>query len=238
MFRFAVFSLALALASVSHAADPTLVGATFSRIFVPGGFDSNDHVQFVGEGMFRNTCYRPAPGAVSVNEEQKTITVGAVAYEYKGFCLQVILPFQRTVDVGILKAGRYQVFQDNGRGQQALGEINIRQSRSDAADDFMYAPISQAFFKQNFAFSEVTLTGDFPTECMAMDHVKVTVEKDVIVLQPIAKLVNRPSCREGRFPFEQKVTIPSVAPGRYLLHVRSMNGNAVNNLINVELNSH
>ncbi len=83
--------------------------AIFQKIYVPSGFDSNDHVQIVGEGMFRNTCYRPAPSSVRVVEATKTIYIGPIAYEYAGLCLQVVLPFERTIDVGILKAGLWKI---------------------------------------------------------------------------------------------------------------------------------
>src|SRR5690606_29287612 len=110
------------------------------------GFDSNDHVQFVGEGLFRNTCYRPATPFAMVDHDRKQIRVGPVAYEYNGLCMQVILPFERVIDVGILKPGAYEVIQEpDGR---LLGTIPVKVARSADPDDHLYAPVSQAFFRQ------------------------------------------------------------------------------------------
>jgi hypothetical protein len=213
--------------------EPVRVGATFAKIYIPEGFDSNDQVQIVGEGMFRNTCYRPAPGAVKVDDITKTILVGPVAYEYSGFCLQVILPFNRVVDVGMLKPGTWKVVQRAGATVQPLGEINITTALTNAPDDYIYAPVSQAFFQQDGLMSNVFLTGEFRSSCMTLDTVKISIQKDVVVLQPIAKVSGDPGCKDGTFAFSKKVDLGFVPQGRYLLHVRSMNGNAVNTLISV-----
>lgn len=224
----------LALSSIANAqTSPTKVSALFNKMYAPGGFDSNDHVQFVGEGHFRNSCYRPAPESVRIDETAKTISVGPVAYEYSGFCLQVILPFQRVVDVGILSAGNWEVLEKDGNTKLSLGKITIAPALSNNPDDSLYAPVSQAFFHQSGNVSRFTVTGNFPNSCMKLNDVKVTLEKEVIVLQPFAELALRENCTSGSFPFSKIVSIKAIPTGRYLLHVRSMNGNAVNNLIDV-----
>ena len=183
--------------------------------------------------MFRNTCYRPAPGAVTVDEARKTILVGPVAYEYSGFCLQVVLPFQRTVDVGLLKPGQYDILQSTSRGPEQIGSLSIRPNLTDAPDDFLYAPISQAFFKDGAPNAQVTLAGEYPNSCMKIEKVIVTLEKDVVVIQPIMSYKASTLCQDGRFAFEEIVKLDAMPAGRYLIHVRSMNGNAVNNLVSV-----
>lgn len=215
-------------------AEPTLVGATFNKMYVPTGFDSNDNVQFVGEGRFRNTCYRPAPGSLKIDEATKTITVGPVAYEYSGFCLQLILPFQRVIDVGILKPGIWRVVEGVPPSVTMLGEIQIARALTESADDYLYAPISQAYFQQQAGWSSVLLSGEFASNCLKLDSVKVIIQKEVIVLQPIAKLEPFLKCVEHTTHFSKRVSLPNLKPGRYLLHVRSMNGNAINSLVNVE----
>lgn len=221
------------LAATADGADPIQVGATFNKMYAPRGFDSNDNVQFVGEGRFRNTCYRPAPGSLKIDDASKTITVGAVAYEYSGFCLQVILPFQRTIDVGILKAGAWQVVEDDA-ARTKLGEIQIAPALANTPDDFLYAPIQQAFFQQKGKNSSVILTGQFSSNCLSLESVKVDVQEDVIVVQPIARMEPFLKCVVTPVNFEKKVSLGKVKPGRYLLHVRSMNGNAINSLVNVD----
>lgn len=222
----AFFNVAAAFAQT----DPTRVPATYSKIYVPDGYDSNDLVQVVGEGVFRNTCYRHAETLVTVDEATKTISVGPVAYEYKGFCLQVILPFQRVMDVGILKPGKWTIQQDGGA---TMAEFIVRPAKTNSADDYLYAPVSQAFFRQVRGTNQVIISGEFSSDCMTLDSETVLVQTDVIVVQPIAKMDTRPNCVAGKYPFSKTITVPSVTPGRYLLHTRSTGGNALNSLVDV-----
>lgn len=222
----------LAAPAMAETTPPVLKAATFNTVYVPGGFDSNDNVQIVGEGMFRNTCYRPAPTGFQVDQERKTVTVGPVAYEYAGLCLQVILPFDRVIDVGPMKAGTYSVIQQPGN--VTLGTFKVREAKSSNPDDYLYAPISQAFFRQKGATSEIVLSGYMPTNCMHLDNVKVTVEEKVLVLQPISSIESRNDCLRGHFPFSKTVRVEGVKQGHYLLHVRSMNGKAINTLVDVK----
>lgn len=229
VIRTLLVSCALSLAAVAHG--QVMKPAVFNTVYVPGGFDSNDNVQIVGEGMFRNTCYRPAPTTVKVDHEKKVITLGPVAYEYSGLCLQVVLQFDRVVDVGILEPGTYTILHEGGGN--LLGTVSIAQAKKDTPDEFLYAPISQAFFKQDGLTSEIIITGDFPSSCMSLDNVKVTLEPKVIVLQPIAALADRTDCVAGKFPFSKVVKVDLIPKGRYLLHVRSMNAKAINTLVDV-----
>lgn len=233
-----VFAALLLTSSFAHAAfgsfattEPTRVAATYSKIYAADGFDSNDLVQITGEGMFRNTCYRQAEPTVSVDEETHTITVGPVAYEYSGLCLQFVLPFQRTIDIGILKAGRWTVEQGS---HQKLGAFSVKAASTNSADDYLYAPISQAFYRRNAGANEVLLTGSFPNDCMVLDNEKVSIQSEAIVIQPIARVENRAGCKDGKFAFTKVISIPLIPTGRYLLHVRSMGGNAMSSLIDVE----
>lgn len=215
----------------AHAESPGRVGVNFNRVYVPEGFDSNDNVQFVGEGLFANSCYRPAQTKVTVDDTTKTITVSPAAYEYEGLCLQVILPFDRVVDVGILKGGDYTILRANSN--EELGELHVNQATTRSADDFLYAPVEQAYLHQKNGKKTIYLTGQFPMDCMKLQEVKATINKDVIVLQPIAAMNEGASCKQGQFPFEASVDVSTASKGRYLIHVRSMNGKAVNSLVDI-----
>lgn len=211
---------------------PVKVPVLYDKLFAPNGFDSNDHIQIVGEGLFRNACYRSAGADVSIDEASKTIRVNPVAYEYSGFCLQVLLPFDRVMDVGILSAGKWQVVQEGDRGKK-LGEFTVRRALQETPDDHLYAPISQAFHRQKDGRSEITVTGTFSNSCLSLQEVRTSVENNVIVVQPIAALASRAGCSEGRFEFSRTITMDHIEGGHYLLHVRSMNGKAVNSLVDI-----
>jgi len=233
MKRLFVAAALMMLAIPAHADDtafkPIVKPALFSEVYVPGGFDDNDVVQIVGEGMFRNSCYRPGPANAKVDQQNFTVTLDATAYEYPGICLQVILPFERTIDLGLLGDGTYKVMQN---GQQ-ISTFKVAKAKSIAPDDYLYAPISQAFFRQENGTSKIALTGEFTSDCMKLDRVLTHVEQKVIVVQPIATMQERGNCKTGKFPFSTVVSIDNVPKGRYLIHVRSMNAKAVNTLVDV-----
>lgn len=215
----------------AHADGPGRVGVSFNKVYVPEGFDSNDNVQFVGEGFFANSCYRPAQTNITVNEQTKTIFVSPAAYEYEGLCLQVILPFDRVVDVGILKEGDYTI--RRLKSEEELGQLHVDRATTRSADDFLYAPVEQAYLHQKDGKKTIYLTGQFPMDCMKLQEVKATINKDVIVLQPIVQMDEEAHCKQGQFPFEASIDVSSATKGRYLIHVRSMNGKAVNSLVDV-----
>jgi hypothetical protein len=234
MNRLALITAAL-LATVSINAfaqfEPSQQPANFSKIYVPVGFDSNDHVQIVGEGIFENGCYRPAPTVVNIDQANKVINLGPVAYKYGGFCAQVILPFERTIDIGVLKIGNWKITQ--GSDPKVIAEIPVKPALALAPDDFLYAPVEQAFIRQSGTRTMIFMTGEFQNSCMSIEKIDVSTSNNTIVVQPIAQM-GATDCKEGKFAFQKAVRLPALSEGRYLLHVRSLNGNAVNNLVNIK----
>lgn len=213
------------------ASTPTTVPVSMQKLFVPNGFDSNDNVQIVGAGLYANSCYRNAETKVRVDHEKKTVFVLALAYHYDGYCLQVVLPFDRVIDVGILQEGTYSIVQElDGK---TLGQITLRKATGDGPDDFMYAPISQAFFQSRGLDNRVFLAGEFPLSCMRLKEVRVHAQTDVLVIQPIVEIDSSRPCVDGRYPFENMTDVGFLPSGRYLLHVRSMNAKSINTLFEV-----
>ncbi len=97
----------------------------------------------------------------------------------------------------------------------------------------MYASVSQAYFQSKDSVNKVFLTGNVPSRCMKLKEVKTQVQSDVLVVQPILEIDPSEECVPGQSRFETSVDVGFMKPGRYLLHVRTMNGNSVNNLVEV-----
>ena len=214
------------------AATPARVPVDFQKLYTPHGFDSNDNVQIVGEGRFDHACYRPTETKVQVDETKKIITVGPAAFLYHGWCLQVTLPFHRVMNLGIVSPGDYQIVQSTDH--KVLGHIVIKAAMKLTPDDYLYAPIEQAYLRDQQSRTKVLLSGNFANSCMKLVEVKSQIQKNMIVLQPIAEMQTLANCTDGEFAFEKEVDLGSIPEGRYLLHVRSMNGNAINSLVNVK----
>lgn len=209
---------------------PTKTPINFKRVYVPEGFDDNDNVQFVGEGIFSSGCYRYADTKLTIDHAQKTIRIEPQAFKYSGACIQVMLPFDHTVDVGLLEKGTYSVIQ--GEGLLPIAQIVVKEATTSEPDESLYAPISQALYQSRGGANKVYLTGDFPSSCMKLVKVETHVTADAIILQPIMEM-GTTNCLEAKTSFETVVNLSAVKAGRYLLHVRSMNGKSVNNLVDV-----
>lgn len=228
-----VFTFALALTGfVARAEDPQLVTGVFHTGYVPDGFDSNDRVQVVAEGYFSNTCYRTAGYESKVDVNKKVIEVASRAYKYKGMCLQMIVPYSQVINVGLLEAGVYTV-KDKNHG--TLGSLKVKLSTSGGPDDYLYAPISQAAVESDASGHYVAVSGKFTNSCVEFKDLRAEIQKNVILVLPISEMADRSDCVAGSFPFSKTVKLGNgLTPGRYLLHVRSLNGNAINNLVDIE----
>lgn len=226
---FAVLALS-ALASANVMANPIKVTVDLNRVYAPLGFDSNDNAQVVVTGNYANSCYKNAETDVVVDHAKKQIFLKSKAYKYDGYCLQVILPFDRVVDLGILEEGEYTIT-DLGESE-ALGQLTVNFASQKEADDYLYAPVSQAYLETKSGVNTLFLNGEFPNSCMKIKEVRVNVQSEVLVVQPIIELQEK-NCQTGSFSFETKTIVPDMPAGKYLLHVRSMNGKAINNLIDV-----
>ncbi len=221
----------LGAAGIAQASGPETVLTAYHTGYVPDGFDTNDRVEIVGEGIFPNTCFRPATPKVEVDHERKVVEVNSRAYEYSGFCLQMLVPYHQVLDLGLLKAGDYQIFQKDTA--DSLGQVKVRAATTSSPDDFLYAPVSQAFFKQTESKQTLTLTGKFTNSCMTLVDVVTHVQKNVITVQPIAELRDGTDCKVGEYPFERTVDVKGTSTGRFLVHVRSLNGQSVNTLVDI-----
>jgi hypothetical protein len=240
LIRFALLGLMVSSIGVfttqqvradSTISGPKLVPVAYEKVYVPVGFDDNDNVQIIATGEFAHTCYRQAETKVTVDQTKKVITLEPAAYLYDGLCLQVVLPFERVINLGVLSTGTYSIMQQGN--SKVMGKLVIKRALRAEPDDYLYAPITQAYLHGEGARSEVRLTGFFPSTCMSMQEVKVDVQSDVIVVQPIAQMAQRADCKAAHVPFEQLINVDIQKPGKYLLHVRSMNGNAVNQMVDV-----
>jgi hypothetical protein len=237
--KLKAMALPLAVMGLIHSAaaedkdSVPVVPTEFHTIYVPGGFDSNDRVQLVTEGVYPNTCYRPAPPQIVTDRAAREIRITSSAYQYEGNCLQVVVAFDQTLEIGMLEAGSYKVIQQKEGGSVEMGTLRVGVSRSQDADDFLYAPVSQAYAENKDGKTLVRVTGSFTDSCMRLSDVLITEEPRVLVVQPIATRDARPDCTAGNYPFDRTVEVAGNRKGRFLLHVRSLNGKAFNHLVDL-----
>lgn len=227
-------NLVLGFAAFSYADEnPELVKSNITGLYIPQGFDSNDTVEVMVEGYLPNTCYKLGKTEVSVDKENKKIEITQMAYRYDGICLEVIVPYEHMVTVGILPSGEYLV-STFGRKNKS-GQLPITVAKTKSPDEVVYAPVSEMQLMGSREQNKVLkLSGVFTNSCMKIDEVRVLIESDsVVTVLPVVKLASQTICAQGMFPFTTEKELPTLKNGRYLIHVRSLNGKAVGKLVDL-----
>ncbi len=235
-----IFSLFLApFALADHRIELEL-----DRVFIqPQGFDSNDNVQMTAVGILANQCQQLASSEVAYSESDKTFTIKQFAQVRKtAECHQNILPehlrlsgqFYKDIELGVLNAGEYKIVYSSN-GQQKIRTFVVQTARSQNTDDEIYAPVSDFFIPEMFYSSNnvrIALTGVLRSRCLEWKSVDIDRFEDVIVVRPKMKIVAE-GCAESAIPLEKVVSIGAFEPGRYLIHVRSMNGQGLSRVVTV-----
>lgn len=212
---------------------PTDVPAPVSKILRLNLFDDNDNVEVILAGFFPDSCHKVGGVGVAVDQERKSIKLSPRALKYHhASCLQMRTPFEQVVNLGVLRAGTYSVQLDTG---SLTASFSVSGSRVTAPDDYLYAPVANAFIDRNGAReNELVLKGTFPrlhAGCMVMEEVRVIYDADVVIVQPIAKIKDAADCARDTYKFDLRTRLTRPIEDYSLLHVRVMNGNSINNLL-------
>lgn len=216
-----------AIANADTPGSGDLVNVEAQYVFAPEGFDDNDETVIVLDGYLPSGCYKLTRPEYSVDESTKTINVKPMARYFDTPCIEALVPYQIEVKVGILAEGMYSV-----KLNEVVAEnLSIAESTSAGPDDFLYAPIDGASVSKDPSGALIaTLEGRFTNSCMTWEELKVQDNGKTVNILPVMKIEGA-NCVAGEFPFKRDVAIPtSVVAGRHLLHIRSLNGNAVNHL--------
>jgi hypothetical protein len=225
---------ALSINFGAHADTPDTESTEILKAWVPIGFDNNDKTQVVVDGLLPNTCFKLGPYTTRVDAATKTIRLQQNLYHFSGMCLQMIIPFTQTLDIGLLEAGDYKLV-DEASGK-ALGVLPVTQAKSPNIDDFLYANMREVHVGKNVTTGQNVLTGSFdlPTRCATFRGASVHYYPEVIVVQPLLNRIGTAACGADMKRLEFQVNLKPGLKGTYLLHVRSMSGQAINRLVELE----
>ena len=167
-----------------------------------------------------------------INQATRTISVQPRAKFYSFDCDQFMVPFSKVVELGILSKGDWTL-KSPGLSDSVL---QIVEATSAGPDDFLYAPLEgvTVMVRPDKQKITATLSGRFTNSCLMWETIRVIDSGDTIQLLPITRMQNRSDCKVRETSFDDViVTIPWRGPGRYLLHSRSLNGQAVNTMFTV-----
>lgn len=207
------------------------------KVFVPAGFDDNDHAEIVLYGHFPDSCYRAGEAAAKFTNGH--IVVTNFAYRDEGpNCLKVLVPWTTTVSVGVLRTGTYPIdVQAPNREPIPFGRLGIEPAQNRSIDDYPYAYVNGVLARVGNDRGDVvvTLSGSFGLTCMVLREIKIDREKrDVITILPVVALDRSKACGHpfAPIPFRKTFRVAGPLESRStLLHVRSMNGQALNQVI-------
>lgn len=213
-FLFFAF-MASSLASAQVTTEPLQI----DRVFIPQGFDDNDNVQVVVTGTLKDTCWKVGESRFTKQENQISLEVEG---NRKGcFCIPVEVPFHEVIDLGNLGSGRYDI----NIGSE-IYRLSVTRSPTPSQDSRLYANVLSGYMTGDL----LTLKGLHPDKSFYIKEIVISKQEDgTIVVMPIA--TRRPIIRDFvTVPFTQNLDLsPYIDVDQtHLIHVRSMNGNAIN----------
>ena len=249
-----LFSLVLVLSVVgisSAKAKSQIVELPIARIFVPArGFDDNDSVEAVVDGELPNACYLLEKQSIKVDESSKVITVRQFAIRLgSGTCKEgsepnspefiTPIPFTETISLGKLDSGDYKIAYYPKPELQSLKAFLVGSSPVPNLDSLPYAMVTEVSVSDVVTLSkpiQVEIRGILNNSCYHLNE-KIGIETidNVTVVLPTVTIDRQAACLMFTRPFTAGVTLPPIlSEGRYLVHVRSMNGKSLNRVYTVE----
>ena len=203
--------------------------------FIPLGFDDNDSAQVVVEGTFPSSCFKVGPNEVSVNEEKKVIYIKNQVYYYKeSLCIQMIVHYTKVIDLGILPKGGFKVVFLTGERPVSFGHIPIAKAETKDADNFTYAPTTsvEAKWDSDLKMGVAKIKGKLVNTCQKIKEIRVNRHEysNVIEVFPVTEMEGTVCDSRGGY-FEKTVKLTGIPRGQYLIHVRVLNGQALNEVV-------
>jgi hypothetical protein len=242
---YGIFSMAIAQAApMIEALQPELVDVMPDRIFAPMGFDDNDNAQIVLDGEFPNISYRAGPVEKRIDTVNHKIYIRPKAYYYTlDLYLEVRTPYLIPVDLGPLPAGHYDVIVESPEGKiRNLANFPVVVAKTTSPDDYLYAPLKSAHLERTGLTDSIdgrsgynlVLEGVFTNSCMTLSSPQVTVPgNNVIQVLPIVEFQRGSNCVSTKRPFSVSVSLKGISSGRYLVHIRSLNGQSINQIVDL-----
>ena len=248
MLRKSVLGSLVGLMVVGGTAYAERVKVPVEALLAPSvGYEAKNNIQVVLYGVLPNSCYTLDGTSIERDSAKNSLKVTQYAFrDRKGVCAQdatlpphmaSISPFTNVVNVGRLAVGDFLFTFDVVGGKEAERVINVASDVTPTVDSMPYATISNAAVPdvingtQNL---EVTVQGVLTSTCDDLnEEVKIMKEQDVFVVLPTVKQKLNIFCAQVLIPFEKKINLGKAAPGLYLVHTRSKNGQSLNHVVQV-----
>jgi hypothetical protein len=210
------------------------------------GYEEKNAIQAVLFGVLPNSCYSLGHYQEERNNDNHTIKVRQFAIKQtSGVCadearlpeyLKMTIPFTKEIQVGKLPSGDYKFVFNLESGRQGTRVMNVSPNKTLKVDSLPYAHVSNISVPDLVDGKDdvqVVISGVLNASCIRLNHVSVENQEDVSILKPTVSIVPGVVCAQVLIPFERQVNLGKVDPGIHLIHARSMNGVAVNKVVQV-----
>jgi hypothetical protein len=224
----------LLIGNVSFAGTPISKIVPVDHAFIPAGFDSNDNVEVVITGYLPNLCHKSPSAKVEIKGSKIDIKMTSLYYqESNPFCPEMVVPFTKSVALGVMDKGNYEITVNGKSPWEKKEKIAILESTSNAVDEFQYAYVQ--YIDKEIGNNEVALKGYNPSDCFVLDKIThVSNKKDAYSVLPKMKQI-REFCPMKMIPFSYDWKVPTeLESEKVLIHVRTMDGNSVNTVISTK----
>jgi hypothetical protein len=226
----------LALCFNAYAILPDVVEAPVDHVFVPNGFDNNDHVEVIVTGKFPNPCYVRNKSEVKIKDDVIHIKITSLSMDDPAYtkCEPLKIPFTEVVNIGSIQGGKYKIVVNEGGDYEKREAITIETSSSESIDDNIYAMVE--YVDTGFtggASGDAILISNSPSPCLVLDRVDYLSNKsDALSVLPIMKKISS-DCPEKNVRLEIPVKFdPSkFNADKILLYVRTIEGRSVHTII-------
>lgn len=202
------------------------------KIYVPEGYDTNDPVEVTILGSLPDSCHRSP--FYELEKTGRTINIYLYAYyvPHERGCRKISVPYQETINLGLLSEGNYVVQVRNNR-VISKAPLKVKAATSSLQDDFQYGNVMNILENEDSRI--IKLVGTNPTNCLVFEELISEIQKDVIVLRP--KFREEGVCEEAPTEFTIRYEVPYLPrhPKGILLHVRAMGGRSFNYLFRNKL---
>ncbi len=207
----------------------TRVAIDVSEVFAPVGFDDNDEVTVMLDGMMPDSCYKIADTEIDFDREKGAYTVTQFAKRFDNtICLSMRIPYSVELNLGTLPMGDFDI-KSNG---ELLETFEITESTNAGPDDHLYFPVESVNIVKSETGDKLNavIKGRFTNTCMKLGEVKIIDTGKTKQILPMITMDDRTDCMDDDMPVSWMIELPDSDPGRYLAHTRSLNGKAVNTM--------
>jgi len=215
-------SILLALlfcSSMAHAFDKVKING---KMYVAEGFDDNDLVEVTVVGSLPDSCHRNPSFEIERKENNKYIIQLYAHYvpNPEG-CRQVSMPYQETINFGMMYAGEYSISLVNKQSTERKA-LTISPASNYLVDEFLYGNVNGVI--ENDANRNIKLVGVNPVNCLVFEKMDADIQGSMIILKPYFR--EKGVCKNKPTPFTISYKVPRLpdSPKGILLHVRVMNG--------------